>query len=378
MNHRLLPLAILCLAFSPAATAADEAPNPLKEAFQLAAKGDMEGAAKIIKKEAEGGNAEAANAYGEMLLGNTKSKNASLDALPWFQKAAEQSHPAGLFNLALLNYKGGEGIPKDEDQGRFLLKSSAEAGYAPAQYQMGVLMDAEAIKEDKPAGYVDAFVWFEKAAEQGHAGALYTASRYYEQGLGGKPKDMPKSTEYCGKAARAGSAMAMNEYAVRLQKGVGVGADPIAAIGYFIGASQAGIPAAQTNLGNAFENGVGARQDFNQAGTYYAAAAKQGFHAAEFLLAQMFEEGRGTEVDYVKAYTLFGRAAVGKIEEAVKRQEAIKGKLTENQRTAADKAIAEEVKKSQPAENAPEKPAEKEAAATAAKPTEAPKAEAPK
>ena len=51
MNHRLLPLAILCLAFSPAAMAADEAPNPLKEAFQLAAKGDMEGAAKIIKKE---------------------------------------------------------------------------------------------------------------------------------------------------------------------------------------------------------------------------------------------------------------------------------------------------------------------------------------
>ena len=358
--------------------AADEAPNPLKEAFQLAAKGDMEGAAKIIKKEAEGGNAEAANAYGELLLGNAKSKNAPLDALPWFQKAAEQSHPAGLYNLALLNYQGGEGIPKDEDQGRFLLKSSAEAGYAPAQYQMGVLLDAEAVRTDKPAGYIDAIVWLEKAAEQGHAGALFTASTYYQQGLGGKPKDMPKSTELCGKAARAGSAMAMNEYAVRLQKGVGVEADAIAAIGYFIGASQAGIPAAQTNLGNAFENGVGVRQDFNQAGTYYAAAAKQGFRAAEFLLAQMFEEGRGTEVDYVKAYTLYGRAAAGKIEEAVKRQEAIKGKLTENQRTAADKAIAEEIKKSQPAEKAPEKPADTDAAATAEKPADAPKTEAPK
>ena len=370
MNHRLLPLALLCLAFSQIARAADEAPNPLKEAYQLASKGDMEGAAKLIKKEAEAGNAEAANAYGELLLGNTKSKNAPLDALPWFQKAAEQSHPAGMYNQALLLFQGGEGIPKDEDQSRFLLKASAEAGHAPAQYQLGMLLDAEATKEDKPAGYADAIVWFEKAADQGHAGALYTASRYYEQGIGGKSKDLPKSTELCGKAARAGAAVAMNEFAVRLQKGLGVDADPIAAIGYFTAAAQAGIPAAQTNLANVYENGVGVRQDFNQAGSYYAAAAKQGFHPAEFLLAQFFENGRGTDVDLVKAYTLYGRAAAGKIEEAAKRQEAIKGKLTENQRTAADKVIAEEIKRSQPAAKAPEKPADKSADASK---TEAPK-----
>ena len=349
--------AAVLLALSPI-TYAEDTPPPtrLQEAGQLAAKGDMEGAIKILKAEAEAGNAEAANGLGEIILGS-KSKNNRVEALVWFQKAAEQSNPAGMFNAALILYQGGEGITKDEDRGMFLLKASAEAGYAQAQYQLGNLLDAEATKNDKPAGYADAIVWYEKAALQNHAAALYTVSRYYELGMGGKPQDLLQSTDYCGRAARAGSVIALNEFGVRLQKGQGIAKDEIAASGYLHLAAQYGMAAAQTNLGNAYEAGIGVRQDYNQAGVYYAAAAKQNFAAAEFLLAQMFERGMGTDVNYSKAYILYGRAAAGKIEDAAKRMEAIKPKLTENEITAAEKAIAEETKKLQPAEKPADKPA---------------------
>ena len=325
MIRRTALTALLALAVAGAHAA--EMPEALKKARELATKNDFEGAAKILRTEAEKGSAEAANALGELYIAGRGVKASPAEALRWFQKAADAALPAGLFNVAALLSRGADGVAKDPAKAKFLMRSAAEAGSGDAQAAMGQAAEDEAAARPGTPDFSEARGWFEKAAAQEHPGGLMAMMRFSDRGLDGSP-DLVKGAEYCRRAARAGSVVAMNEMAVRYQKGLGLGQDNVAAIGWFTLAAQHGLPAALVNLGNCYETGNGVSQDFDMAGRNYAAAAKQGFAAGQFMLAQMLEQGRGTEVNLAHAYVLFTRAGAQKIDDAVKRAEAIKPKLT--------------------------------------------------
>jgi hypothetical protein len=162
--------------------------------------------------------------------------------------------------------------------------------------------------------------------------------RFADNGYGG-PADLLKGTEFCRRAARAGSIVAMNEMGVRYQKGLGVPADSVAAVGWFSIAAQHGQLAALVNLGHCYATGLGAMQDFDVAGRNYAAAAKQNFGPAQYLLAQMIEDGKGTQPNLVNAYVLYTRAGAQKIEEAQKKADELKKKLTPAQIDEAEKML---------------------------------------
>ncbi len=329
----------ITLAAPPAAATPAPASSPLQKAKDALAKGDVEGALKLLRPEAEKGNAEAANAVGELQMAGRGVKVAPLEAMKWFQKAADAGNKAGQFNLARLLFIGAEGLPKDEEKANFLLRTSAEAGYAPAQAQLGTVVETAANRTEDKAQVAEAREWYEKAAAQDQPDALLAMSRFYDFGIGGLEASPPKAFDFCFRAAKAGSIVAMNEMGVRYQKGAGVRQDNVAAIGWFTLGAQHGQPAALVNLGNCYENGNGVRQDFDQAGRNYSAAARQNFAPAEFLLGEMIEKGKGTEVNLAHAYVLYTRAAAQKNEEAAKRAEAIKAKLTPAQLEAAAKLL---------------------------------------
>ena len=336
---RLAALAVSVIFFSIRAQAAEppkdgEMPRPLQEAL---AKGDFETAAKLIRPEAEKGHADAANMLGEMYVAGRGVKASAAEAMKWFQKAADAGSSAAQFNIARLLFMGGDGVPKDEEKARFLLRTAAEAGWAPAQTQLGSAIESAA-GEDK-AQIAEAREWFEKAAAQNQPDALLAMVRFYDGGLGGLEVSPQKAFDFCFRAAKAGSVVAMNEMAVRYQKGAGVRQDIVAAIGWFTLAAQHGLPAALVNLGNCYEVGNGVRQDFNQAGINYSAAARQKFAPAEFLLGQMIEQGKGAPVNLAHAYVLYSRAGAQKNAEAAKRAEAIKAKLTPAQLEEAAKLL---------------------------------------
>ena len=217
--------------------------------------------------------------------------------------------------------------------------TSAEAGYAPAQAQLGGSIERLAVRSEDKAQIAEARDWYEKAAAQNQPDGLLALARFYDIGLGGLETSPQKGFDFCFRAAQAGSVVAMNEIGVRYQKGSGIRQDNVAAIGWFTLAAQHGLPAALVNLGNCYEVGNGVRQDFDQAGRNYAAGAKLGFGPAEFLLGQMIEQGKGTEANLAHAYVLYTRAGAQKNEEAAKRAEAIKGKLTPAQLDEAAKLL---------------------------------------
>lgn len=326
----------------PAAAPKPALPEALQKALEAMQKGDAAGAQKILRAEAGKGNAEAANALGELLLAGRGEKPQFAEAVKFFQQAADASLPAGMLNLASVLASGAEGVPKDEEKARFLLRAAAEGGLALAQVQLGALTESTASRSEDKAGMAEARSWYEKAAAQENADALLAMMRFTDAGLAGLTADVKKATEYCMRAAKAGSALAMNEMAVRYQKGMGIQADPIAAIGWFSLGAQFGLPVALTNLGNCYETGNGARQDLEKAGTHYAAAAKQGYAPAQFLLAQMFESGRGTKVNLTNAYVLYTRAAAAKVPEAEAKRDAVKAKLSPAELAEAAKLLAGE------------------------------------
>lgn len=333
---RLLP-AILAVIFTPLLPAAEEGGSPLQRAQALGLKGDIEGAVELLKNAAGKGNAEAANALGELYLMGQGMSPSPTEAVRWFQQAADAAFPLASLNLGMLLVKGADGVPADPDKGQFLIRSAAEEGFAPAQ----VVMGNQAEKGGSDAGDpVEARAWFEKAAAQENAEGLLALARFHDGGIGG-PRDLGKGFELCRRAALAGSALALNEVGVRYQKGLGVPADLTNAIGWFIIAAQRGLPAAQVNLGNCFEVGRGVLQDFNLAGMHYASAAKQQFGPGQFLLAQLFERGQGTAANPVYAYVNYSLAATKGVEAAAKKAGELKAKLTAEQIKEAEKIIGE-------------------------------------
>ena len=317
-------------------------PAALQKAREAMEKGDAEGAIKLLRPEADKGNAEAANALGELQVAGRGTKAAPAEAVKWFQKAADAGSSAAQFNLARLLFMGAEGVAKDEEKARFLLRTSAEAGYAPAQAQLGGSIESVAARTEDKAQIAEARDWYEKAAAQGQPEALLSLVRFYDSGLGGVEASPQKAFDLCLRAAKAGSIVAMNEMGVRYQKGSGVRQDNVAAIGWFTLGAQHGQPAALVNLGNCYEVGNGVRQDFDLAGRNYAAAAKQNFGPAQFLLGEMIEKGKGTEVNLAHAYVLYTRAGAQKNAEAAKRAEAIKAKLTPAQLDEVAKLLRSE------------------------------------
>lgn len=334
MKYQALGALLSTALFLPFATAQEtqQTPEILRKASELVQKGDFATALEMLRTEAEKGSADAANALGELLLAGRTGKPAPVEAAKYFEKASEAAHPPASFNLSRLLESGAEGVPKDEDRARFLLQASAEAGYAPAQTRIGISLETAANRTDGDTGsFAEAREWYEKAAAQGEAAALLALVRFYDQGLGGAAAAPDQATDFCLRATRAGSVVAMNEMGVRYQKGTGIRQDNVAAIGWFTLAAQYDLPAAHVNLGNCYEIGNGVRPDYDKAGSHYAAAARQGYAPGQLLLAQLFESGRGTKVNLVNAYVLFSRAAAGGLTAAAERRDAVKGKLTPEQ-----------------------------------------------
>ncbi|HEX2747776.1 MAG TPA: SEL1-like repeat protein [Verrucomicrobiales bacterium] len=317
-------------------------PPALKEARELATKGDFAKALKLLQKEAEGGNAEATLAVGEFYLHGQGVKASAAEALKWFTRAADAGNLMAQFRQGRLLTEGADGVPKDEDKGRFLLNAAAEAGQPDAIARMGQLEEAAGDKADVTADRLQHFGearrWYEKACTSNQPDALFGMVRMYDDGLD-VPKDPAKATDFLFRAAKAGHLVAINEMGVRYQQGRGIRADNVAAVGWFLSAAESGLPAAMSNMGTCYETGNGVPQNFDRAGSWYAMGAKLNYPPAQYGLARLFENGQGTAKNPVYAYVNYTLAAPA-IPEAAKKRDALKASLSATQLQEAAKLLS--------------------------------------
>ncbi len=145
-------------------------------------------------------------------------------AFKWAKLSADQTHPPGLFEMAML-YEYGLGVDTDEQKAQNLyeksfpgLVSRAEKGDADAQNKVGIMYrngfgvakdDATAVK------------WFRTAAERGDAYGQINLGWTYASGQG-VLKDYAAAVKWYEKAAKQGNAVAQYFLGSMYWNGLGV------------------------------------------------------------------------------------------------------------------------------------------------------------
>jgi TPR repeat protein len=323
--------------FFPFAARSDEPPE-VEKAIAAARTGKIDEAATLLSAAVEK-NSDQARWLLARLHGAGKIKGASLQtARKLLEAAAQAGYGPAAYDLARLAEAGALSAGKpDKDQTLFYYKGAAESGLAVAQYRMGTYAaTGEAgARNDKAA-----LEWFRKAAAQKHPPSMLAAARMLDRGVAGAP-DTKAGTALVKEAAEAGYPPAMNDLGVRLLKGFGIEKNEKEAKTWIKKAADAGLPAAMLNL---------AALEKDQLSKVTAVAAKAGHPVGLFLEAEGMEKN-GKAVDAFSDYLM---AAESGHEEAAKRRDALKAKLSPAQLKQADERVATIGKQPAPADSGPD------------------------
>jgi len=233
-----------------------------------------------------------------------------------WKKSAAQGYAPAQYNLGVLCYNGsdiykGSGIPQDYRQAATWFRKAAEQGYADAQYGLGVAYDkGHGVAKDSK----QAVSWFRKAAEQGNASGQVSLGLMYYNGQG-VPKDIVLAYAFFKLAAKTGEStavaardLAANEMTPeQINEGEEVAYRQAAT--WLRKAAEQGNADAQYGLGVAYDKGHGVAQDSRQAANWFRKAAEQGNTNGQVSLGLMYYNGQDVPKDIVLAYALFNLAA---------------------------------------------------------------------
>ena len=167
-----------------------------------------------------------------------------------------------------------------------------------------------------------AVAWYQKAAQQGHAGAELNLGLLYEKGEG-VPKDPARARSLIEAAARQGFGPAQRKL-TELEQGKKnwpgadlweegkkryLAGDHTAAAQLILKAAQAGNPDARNQIGYMYEAGDSLPKSYEEAAKWYRAGAEQGHARCEFALGSLYEAGRGVKENWDEAARWYQKSA---------------------------------------------------------------------
>jgi TPR repeat protein len=173
------------------------------------------------------------------------------------------------------------------------IRSLADAGYAPAQAQMGYWYGeglAGLAKDEVQGGK-----WTRLAADQGDALAQSNLGRLYLRGIGGVEKDDREAVRLFRLSAQQGNRAGERNLGLAYLQGLGgLAKDELEAARYFKRAAEKGDPAAQVRLGWIYWAGAnGIPKDNAEAVEWFRVAAEENYPAGQAALAEMYYLGVG-------------------------------------------------------------------------------------
>lgn len=152
-----------------------------------------------LRAQAESGDADAQLYLGICYsMGEGGVQTDDREALKWLQLSAKQKNYQAQYMLSLYCLEGRE-IKQNTELGLKLLKSSAEGGFAEAQYEYA----SHLAEEDQMD---EAMIWMRKAADQGYVEAQTALGVYLVNTAAQDSEDMKLGLEYLMFAAMDGDA----------------------------------------------------------------------------------------------------------------------------------------------------------------------------
>ncbi|RZT05472.1 Sel1 repeat-containing protein [Duganella sp. CF402] len=223
-----------------------------------------------------------------------------------YRAQAKTGDAAALYKLALL-FRDGVGIENDIGRYDKLLRSSAEAGYAEAEFQLS--FNLRFGKYGSPKDEQQALAWQQKAAEHGSVIAQNLMGDFH-QSVKGSSADQALAADWYRKAAELGSVDAQYKLAQMLETGRGVAQNIGEAIAWYRKAADRGYIAACAHLGNLYLQGQGVERDPVQALALLSKAAEQRQPSAEITLANLYLNGTGVPQSDAEGVKYLRRAAI--------------------------------------------------------------------
>jgi TPR repeat protein len=215
--------------------------------------------------------------------------------------ATEPGNPRLMYNLGRAQARTGSG----EAEAAALFRKAADAGHAGAMFSLGLVYARGAGVSRDPA---EALRWYRKAADAGNSAAMSVLGVAYEEGAG-VDADAVEAMLWWRKAAEAGDTPAMNRLGLAYANGVGVAEDPTKAIDWFRKGAEAGGTRAMVNLGLAYARGAGVPKDVVEAVRWFRKAAEAGNPIGMNHLGFAYERGKGVPRNPVEAVRWYQKAA---------------------------------------------------------------------
>ena len=214
---------------------------------------------------------------------------------------AEPDNPRLMFNLGRAQVRTGDG----QAEAVALFRKAADAGHAGAMFSLGLAF-ARGAGVDKDL--VESARWYRKAADAGNPEGMGALGMAYEEGFGVEV-DPVVAMLWWRKAAEAGDTPAMNRLGLAYANGIGVAKDQARALGWFRKAAEAGGTRAMINLGLAYVQGAGVAKDAVEATRWFRKAAEAGNPVGMNHLGFAYERGAGVPRDPVEAVRWYQKAA---------------------------------------------------------------------
>ena len=258
-------------------------------AIEMYQNGQYEDALLQFLSLADNGSPECAWYVGRIYADGLSSlAKDDVEALSWFQQAAEGGYVSAQYELAM-RYVTGVGIEADLDEAARWYGKAAEGGHAGAQFQLGELAfrRAEAAEHaaalegrDAPGltayrkALKEAVRWYVAAAEQDDADALFVMGRLFASGEG-VPRSPMKAMDFYERAAAQGHAEAGFYLGLMLHAGLGGSKDLPRAVELYQAAAEQGVTGALYYLANCYRFGEGVpKHPVKGEGLYYGKLLK--------------------------------------------------------------------------------------------------------
>jgi len=202
-------------------------------------------------------------------------------ALALFQEAAASGHGWAALELGRLYEEGVPGIAPDARLAWQWYQEAAARGVAQGHTALGKILARDGQGLDAAR---QAFAHFMRAAEGGHAWALYEAGQAAEHGAAGLPGDPAVARAWFERAYAEGVDAAPGAIASLYERGLGVPEDDARALALYHMGARAGNAWATYKVGAFVAEGRGTPADPNAARAWLVAAQAEGVgQAAETL-----------------------------------------------------------------------------------------------
>lgn len=223
------------------------------------------------------------------------------EAMKWYLKAADNGDSNALQNYLKLKYysKTYQEVVKY----RLSLLSFADSGNQNSQFLLGEWFYHH---DNQPSYKSEAFVWYTRAAKNGHGEAMYKLGEYYENRLSSNSE----AIKWYEKAAKNGNKSSCLKLAESYLYGKLTKKNINEAIKWYRLSGDVINGTDLCNIGYAYDVGDSVPMDKSKAVKYYREAANKGDMVAQYNLGVCYENGDGVTTNLDTARFWYEKAAV--------------------------------------------------------------------